>query len=675
MKNLIDRNRKKILAIFSAGLMIAFFLPTGRGPAGRGGQPVVAHIGDTPVYYHERANATSDWNLLKTQLVQFGGQAAPIVYRLGPGIVDEINERPELYFLLQREAVRSGVRVTAEQVNPIVQQMIRVRRAPDRDPLERLRQAATGLALVENLLEQVGGEVKISEPEVQHALAVDGQRVALNLVEFPVARFEGKLPAPTTREVQEQFNRFATVAPLSRENDPTTNPFLFGYRYPNRVKLQYLTVPFEPVMQSVKRTQTDFQWEVLANQYYLEHSRNYTTQPSTTQASTAPTTGVSTRSAQLAGPTTSGAPLGGPTTQEEQAATRPVQLTYAQAHDRVLRDVMRPLAAAKATEIAAKIAERLVTDWHSLSTRPAPATTQSPAAPGTTAPATAETAAFGTPQYLQRLAADIGAQTGITPETHSLTSHWLDARELTELAGISRSSTGSAGFLNYLMESLQPFATKSKADSEPLKLMQPSLPLHDDDGNIYFFQVVEAQVSQPPNGVVEVEPQVREDLQKNKAYQLARDTAQKLLETARKQGLAAAAQASGERIITTGLFGPLNPEYLQRRALLDPIPGYEIAGPARQRLMFFARQQLLAAATPANPHPLTLMELPVEGKVIVAELSIVQPIWSQELQDFETYMVARQLQRQEQIALLYNYFKFDATAARLSYRSAEPAHR
>ena len=54
----------------------------------------------------------------------------------------------------------------------------------------------------------------------------------------------------------EQFNKFADVLPAdfnTAENKPGgPNPFGFGYKYPDRVKLQYIAVPRELVRQAVR---------------------------------------------------------------------------------------------------------------------------------------------------------------------------------------------------------------------------------------------------------------------------------------------------------------------------------------------------------------------------------------------------------------------------------------
>src|SRR5207247_1415583 len=82
--------------------------------------------------------------------------------------------------------------------------------------------------------------IKISDPLRKHSAAQELQSISLNVVDIPAADFAKNVPPPTTQQLTEQFNKYADFLP--GRIDDQKNPHGFGYRYPNRVKLQYIEV-------------------------------------------------------------------------------------------------------------------------------------------------------------------------------------------------------------------------------------------------------------------------------------------------------------------------------------------------------------------------------------------------------------------------------------------------
>src|SRR5439155_16654028 len=104
-----------------------------------------------------------------------------------------------------------------------------------------LRNAIAHLLLIEAGIERASSPIKVSVPMVRHAIAENLQRLNLKLVEFPAADYVAKVPPPTTQQLDEQFKKFANADAVLV--DTKTNPHGFSYRFPDRVKLQYITVP------------------------------------------------------------------------------------------------------------------------------------------------------------------------------------------------------------------------------------------------------------------------------------------------------------------------------------------------------------------------------------------------------------------------------------------------
>ena len=134
-----------------------------------------------------------------------------------------------------------GVSVSADRVNDVMINDLDQSRLPtDRATRERVHRAIENLLLVETAFQRAASTVKVSDPAIRHELALRGQNITVNMVEFNAAAHAEKVAAPTTQQAQAQFEKFAKVDPKAQSND---NPFGFGYRYPNRVKLQYISIP------------------------------------------------------------------------------------------------------------------------------------------------------------------------------------------------------------------------------------------------------------------------------------------------------------------------------------------------------------------------------------------------------------------------------------------------
>src|SRR5688500_5286853 len=315
MYNFLRKNNKKLLAIFAVGLMIVFVLPSTFQP-GQGGDRVLAHVGDDPLRASQILQAEREWKLLSELRAgprsRFMGQL-PFTFRLGwnemselelmqgrpPVPVRAIETDPRLFLLLQEEARRMGVTVNNDQLQEVL--INELPRMNDRDTQQLLESAVRNFMLVQNAFERAASVIKVSEPVRRHALAQQMQALDLRVVEFASTEFGTSVPAPTTQQLEEHFKRYADTPRNAAA--ATTNPFGFGYRYPNRVKLQYVAVPRAEVRKAVDASREPYQWEVDAQKYYQQNLKQFpVTQPSTAPAdaftlgaTTPATTGPTTR--------------------------------------------------------------------------------------------------------------------------------------------------------------------------------------------------------------------------------------------------------------------------------------------------------------------------------------------------------------------------------------------
>ena len=253
MYRFIQKNNKKFLAVFAAFLMIVFILPSTMNQMGGGADPVLAKIGDdVELHASEFQQAEQEWRMLSElragPQTRFGGGALPFTYRLGwnemsefqlmqgapPYPVGAITQNPRMYLLLQREAQQMGIGIAEDRVNDIMVNELAGIQPPDKQSIERLRRAIANFLLVQVGFERASSVIKVSQPAVRHELARRMQNVTVNVIEIPAASYAEKLPAPTTQQLQAQFDKYKDVDP---QVVPKDNPFGFGYRYPNRAKL------------------------------------------------------------------------------------------------------------------------------------------------------------------------------------------------------------------------------------------------------------------------------------------------------------------------------------------------------------------------------------------------------------------------------------------------------
>src|SRR5688572_11928156 len=157
MYRFIQKNNKKLLAVFAAFLMIVFILPsTMNQMGGGGGDPVLAKIGDEELRASAFQQAEQEWRMLSElragpQTRFSGGGRLPFTYLLGwnemsefelmqgapPVPVRAITANPRMYLLLQREAQRMGIGIADDRVNDILVNELAGMQPPDKQSLER----------------------------------------------------------------------------------------------------------------------------------------------------------------------------------------------------------------------------------------------------------------------------------------------------------------------------------------------------------------------------------------------------------------------------------------------------------------------------------------------------------------------------------------------------------
>jgi hypothetical protein len=666
MYGFLRKNNKKLMAIFAAFLMVAFIADIGmrKGGGGRGaGDHVLGHLSDgEKLLASDFQESEAEWRLL-TQLQMtppqgarnsFGGM--PVAYRLGQFAAAEIQQHPRLFLLLQREARRMGVGVSADRVNDVmVNELDQSRMPTDRASRERIHKAIESLLLVENAFQRAASTVKVSEPAIKHELALRGQNITVNAVEFTAAAHADKVAAPTPQQVQQQFEKFAKVDPKAPAND---NPFAFGYRYPNRVKLQYISIPRADVRKAIEATKNDYGWEVEAQKYYLENQQQFPTtrksQPEDVPFGAAgPTTSATRPTSQAAAP---------------EPTTRPFEEVKADAKDRVIN----PEVDRKMVEIQNRITVTMQADYQKFRT----------AAGGATQPTTANVkadsslgVAYGSYEYMQKLAQTIQKEFKILPTVASFDDEWRSADQLAALPAVGASFDQQGQTLSaYLTEEAAPFLDPSrKDDAAALAVLAPSHAMRDHSNNVYIVRLTAAEPAHAPASVAEVQQQVATDVKTAAAFEAAKADANKALEQARQAGLKQAAQSASRSVLTVGPFSS---------DVRGKLPGFDLKDTAAYSQ--FARGAFKLLSTPTSRpsgQPVVLVELQKEGKVYVVELVNVErrPEIDPQMAMFGGGGGNSRSDIERELTMgLHQYFQtlwfnFDDAKKRLGYASAEPA--
>ena len=675
MYRVIQRNQKKLLAVFGVLLMIVFIIPPAAKYGSSRADTVVAHVGKDPVYNRELADAKEEWQWLgqfsgrdflgqrlnPTALVMGEVIAGELpqnqqtigihfqAQQIAKQIAQQIDQHPELFLLLQKEAQRNGIDVSADEAAGF---MVNRMGIPMDSSYTRGGgpQAVRGMLLVVGELRRLMDATKISQPVWQREVADNFQRVRLNVVDFRAGEFLKNVPAPTTQQLQEQFDKYKNTPPREA-GSPTTpdNPLGFGYQVPSRVTLQYIEIPRAQVVDAIRgpeNSETRYQWTQKAAAYYLSHQQDYRNKP-TTGPATVPATQASTE------PATSPA-----TTQV--ASTQPEIKPFEQVRNEIIDKLIAADVDQQLERIEHAINSRLSGDWIAIR-RANPAATQ----PASTEPAemavTRPTAAPAsqpaddsrTLAHLEQIRADVEQQFHVPIRLHEI-NEWQDAKSLAKLPGIGDAHT--ANFDTFPQYALNFVGRPGIVAAGALQVWEPSQALTDSGHNAYVFRLTAAQPAHAPPDMTPLIAQITADWQTARSYELAKQSAQKLLDSAKSVGLSQAARTDGQSILSVGPFAP--------DARTPSIPGFALTDPAAQQDLVRAAKALLQQATPADKHPESLIELPTDRRVLVSELGSAELFVPEAAAQ---YMITLQQKEQRIGKLAEAYFNYNNVIHRLNY--------
>ena len=512
----------------------------------------------------------------------------------------------------------------------------------DDDRRNATERALADLLLVIQGFQRGASAIKVSEPMVKRELAMLGQTVTVNVVDFPASKYADKVPAPTAEQLKAEFDKYSDVI---KGTTSAENPFGFGYKYPHRLKLQYIALPREAVRKTVEASKSPYEWRVEAQKYYIQHQKEFESAP------------------------------GGKSFSMEAPATRPTTQPFAAVEEKVRNQLIDAASEARTKAILDRINTALSGDWVAYHNAPAGATT---------APSSLSVP-YDSFEYLQKLAASVQTDFKVQPTVVSLAEKWLDGDSLAKVPGLGAAvaalDVGEVPASLYLMARSAAFLPSERRE-EPgvIQLFEPSRPLRDSAQTTYIARVSAADPTHKPATLAEVEPAVRGDVVTAKAYEMAKADAEKLLEQARQKGSLKAA-AGGSGVVTVGPLTNRNDQ---------PVPAlFLAAGPGATQFIGSAFDMLAGAGTTAAPttasatttssvatttrsgggdaKPLAIISLPREGRAFVAELANVEATFTQRSLAFEATQVQVLVTGRFEENFIRNWFNFPSLTSRLNF--------
>jgi hypothetical protein len=666
MYRFIQKHGKKLLAVFAAFLMVSFAASGMLTPGGGGRNPVVGRInGKEKIRGQDVFVARQDWQTLSRLS---GPQGRPLTAMLGPKIEADITRQPILFLLLQKEAEQLGVTVSDDTLQTMLTNTPNlITTDPDRN--DQIRRAVRNLLLVINGAQRAASVIKITDPMVKHQLAQAQQSITLDLVDFTTAKYidQAKAQPITADQLKAHFEKYADTVPGTISE---SNPFGFGYKYPDRVKIQYIVVPRFDVRKAVEGSKDAYNWDVAARKHYLQNQSQFKAEATTQPRPSFDLTGPSTR-----------------------ATTKP--------YEEVAQTVKEQLINAETDRRMNAIRDRLVSvignDWVAYrnavgAAALSGATTQ--AAPTTAAaPPSSQGVPYSTFEYLQKLAQQIQANTqfGILPTAVSIADKWLTVDELNKLPGVGEAHLNGVPMSSYVMTMALPFVPDAqRKEGGWLHVMEPTRPMTDQNDSIYIVRISAAEPTHKPATIAEVEPQLRADLLTARAYELAKADAKKLLEQARQRGSLKNA-AAGKSVVAVGpitirpgqviaplaLTGEASDRFVTRAfrllATTRPSSSSSAATAAAGAVAATGPAATVATTQGGSPggggaaKPIDLIELPRDGRVLVAQLGEVQAMWTERSVPMEEAQIQRLLAGNMLQRFIQSWFDYDAVVARMKF--------
>lgn len=726
MTKFIRNNQKMLMAVFGVFLMISFVAMTGTGRQGDSERPVGTYDhGKATLGGKEAVNLNNEWQFLKRQfgkpvlcMVLIGldrlDEQTLIQVMNDPSITDEIAEimsweekNPQIYqFLRQQHRTSAALADLTKQGFPIysqidtndnmfallvkdaqlngvgvnsdlIESILAARQiSKDSDLYPQLKMSLRSLFMINNAAARAASIVKVSTAEVANLQAERLQQLSVNVLEFSDKDFLDKVPAPTTKQLEEQFAKY--------KDKPSAGTGLeFGYKYPNRVTYDAIEVRRDDVKKGVGAVTPED-----AADYYTAHKNE-----SQFHSSTMPSSKPADNFTLNAGPTTR-------------------QMTFEESKPKIIQTLTDQRTTELLDKVRDAIRDAMKSDYESYKV--------AMDAKAATAPVSSLGVPYNTQEYVSKLKAKILAEFKVEVRTEREEA----LRSMKELGEPRQKKENFSSpelhipFAVYMTTALEPFLkdvnesvrkalNAARGERHPIEVWEPTPAFETGERDAYLIaRAYKADASHVPASLDEVKAKVTEDYKLAAANDLAKKAAQDALAAAKTpKWLYTVAADDGRKAFTTELFGVTNAR------MVEGVPGYpDLNGDAVNTFKLGAIKLLsvptrtgkalkpattaattqattmpatraVAKATTAptsapsmaefKEHPVTVIELPSEAKVVVAELEKLKPQWSKDQQAQLDSQLANQRRIAGEREIRLEWFNYDQLLQRIDWKPAD----
>ena len=463
MLRFLRKYNKYILAVFGTILLVTFL-------AGSAVTSLLSRMGQTSSEW-ATLGPNGDEELTVVDLDN-ARRELRLLDRLGAGNVriplfDDL-DRPEHWFLLVREAesvgLVGGATASPEELAVVVQ-------LTGEDP-RFILQTLAKLDGIAGLIQLYMGGSRYSDSRFKHIARERFHQVSAQFVVIE-ASSPDEPAAYTEAQLQEQMDKYA-------EDFPGAGEMGFGYRLPDRVKLEWLIVPADSV-RAVVADSDELNPVALRKHWRRNADRLGEPQPD------------------------------------------------ADVPDAVRDDLLDTLTEQRLSEISRSGYNQLRREQRTLG--------QS----GGSSPLPEDWEGLSFTQLAKSLQETYGVS---LPEYHAAGGQWLWEKDLADLEGIGLATTTKFGQFPTGLTALVMAAKEFGGDDTiPVQRGLAGPPLEGFDGSIYFFRITDTDPSRAPRSVDEVRDAVVADLGKIDAYQDLSESTATIETQARAQGLLSIAMA------------------------------------------------------------------------------------------------------------------------------------
>ncbi|MGC9259585.1 MAG: hypothetical protein ACP5I8_05815 [Phycisphaerae bacterium] len=570
------------------------------------------------------------------------------------------------FYLLLREARQAGFFPDTNDINFLVQQKtlrqeIGQLLANSNFAQPNVIAALEDLTTIDQMQLFISGAGMPSSPQLAHFISELGTSVQLRYVRMEASDTAGSMPPPTAAQLQNLFNTYQSTLPWN-STSPTPPPLInghrypFGYRYPDRVKIEFLKFDRATALAKLKPTIRDIQ---AAYAYYQAHRQDYEITPNTKNA--------------------------------PAKNAKPVYKTF----DQVRQELIRR-----------QLIKRVNLLFHRMLNRARHIANK----PWSTVDVDGYHKAIKTSQWVsfQKLATELKGQYGYAPLVGRW-NHWLDAAELSSLRGIGDATTDQAGLPQ--AETLSVLAMKIRALDPHSKNIGLLLHLQvgydgpvltDSKGNKYLYRIIAVSKAHNPATLAAVRVAVMRDARELAAYQSDQESGAILATQAERLGLPTAAKAHHLVVYSPAPFKALENQLVgitptgqpQYQIVPGHIPGVQVRSAKLMRAAFLLARQALLKSVPAAPitaesaarrkyatpgkvaakliltHPCASVALDPQLTVFVLQLANARPVPMNILQNSSDLAGATEyLLRNVNRRLLEQWFSYAAVVKRAGFIS------